>query len=70
MNPIKKLKMEDALVPESQKDTAYYCELERKYSDIATMYNRRTIVLNKSTAALLMLAIAIWAWRLFVSGES
>jgi len=57
MNPIKKLDMEDARVPESEKDAAYYWALRDKYNDIAEMYNRRTLACLKWAAVFLVIAI-------------
>lgn len=68
MNPIKKLKMEDALVPESQKDAAYYWALTKKFNDIAARYNRQTIFFCMGTAALLAVSILLSVLRVLVVG--
>lgn len=65
MNPIKKLKMEDALIPESQKDAAYYWDLTAKYNRIGEMYNRRSSRYLKWAAVFLSIALFIEVYVLF-----
>lgn len=70
MNPIKKLQMEDAAIPDSQKDAAYYWEYARKMLAIGAAYNRSTIFLSKCAIALSVVAILLVAVSVFILGAS
>lgn len=71
MSPIKKLRMEGAAIPDSQKDAAYYWDLTAKFNRIAAVYNRSTVRFLKWTVAFLVIALLAEAYSVIRTlGES